>query len=367
MRTKKLILCVTTLLLLPSATALASVEVPTSGPCCFGTPSWEKPEGMPLVDQDGDPYLYNPNTTLVAGTCASSVAANGFVFGVTDISDQANAVTGTDWGLSTVNVGPGSNEAPMYHHPNWTRAHLGEVFGAAYGPDGAIYLTATEAYPTLGANTGGEVWRIDPSSGEPSLLATLPHDVDHRVGLGNVAYDCAHDQLIVTNFHDGGIYRIDPNSGAILGVVLHSELLTGIPAAHVDIWDEVADKPKLAVPWGVAIWGDYVYYGTWQDAEYPQVYAIQLDAGGDFMAATHELQLTEGDPGWDNYGGGVNPATANAVSDIAFKDGRMMIAERGQRSLHLTAPHESRITSGSTTARRGTGPSTQTSPNAAFT
>lgn len=337
-----------TLLATFSPNAKAGVEVPEEGPCCYGTAAWESPQDMPLVDQGGNAYVYNPASTLMAGTCASGSSANGFVFGVTDISDQANATFGTDWGLSTVNVSPTANEAPMYHHADWTRDKMGEVFGIAYGPDGTIYLTATEIYPTAGTNTGGEVWRIDPVSGAPSLLTTLPSNPSKSTGLGNIAYDCARDQLLITNFYDGGIYRVDPSTGAILESITHQELLTGMPANPSDIWSgNDVIVPKLAVPWGIAVWGDYVYYGTWQNGLFAQVYAIQLDGSGAFIPATHELQLTEGDPGWENYGGAYAPADANAVSDIAFKEGRMLFAERAQVSLHNswqnTLPHQSRM------------------------
>ena len=86
---------VSILSLASSSSALANeVEVPSEGPCCYATPGWESPEEMPLVDQDGNAYVYDPGTTLMAGTCHSGLAADGFVFGVTDISDQSNAVFG---------------------------------------------------------------------------------------------------------------------------------------------------------------------------------------------------------------------------------------------------------------------------------
>ena len=115
----------------------------------------------------------------------------------------------------------------------WNAAMMGQVFGVALDNEGDIFTTASSVYGDFirsSATTnllGGLVFRIDRLTGlvtpfiAPCASATftsacktnnqIPNT--NGVGLGNIAFDPVHQQLLVTNFEDGLIYRLTGLSG----------------------------------------------------------------------------------------------------------------------------------------------------------
>lgn len=329
------------------------VEVPDQGPCCAMPMELSEPSAD-MPDQFGTPYSYDPEGILLAATCSSTADPNDYVFGFTDVSDQTDGTTNylaDHWA-----------SAPMFHHPKWTRKYLGEVFGIAQDGHGNHYLTEAAIYgQNGGANfqaqipastalvpmmTGGEVWKIDSVTGEPSLLAQLPNKLE---GLGNVAFDCETNSLFVTNFHDGKIYRLDPNMSpgdAPLDVYDHIFASTGTPQLPSNIWVDLGNgtmRPQHEVPWGIAVYGGYVYYGVWKFGSPSRVYAVKLDGSGQFVQNAPSLQIDAGMNGYEAYSFGTTLSGAqNPISDIAFRNGNLLLAERGQTATLQVNAHRSR-------------------------
>src|SRR6185503_2485434 len=113
-----------------------------------------------------------------------------------------------------------------YSGPNdsWNKDSLGTVFGLTLDKFGNIFVTHTSAYTpdakakVFGAAYGG-VYRIDASTGKITTFCVLPNAFDASAvwpgeeypGLGNISYDCRHEQFFVTDLEDGRIYRIKAN------------------------------------------------------------------------------------------------------------------------------------------------------------
>ena len=100
---------------------------------------------------------------------------------------------------------------------------MGQVFGLALDNEGDIFTTASSVYGNFNTGStksllGGLVYRIDHLTGlvTPFITASsvptyasgdqMPNM--NGVGLGNIAFDAVHQQLLVTNFEDGKIYRL---------------------------------------------------------------------------------------------------------------------------------------------------------------
>lgn len=206
----------------------------------------------------------------------------------------------------------------------WSQPNLGEVFGIALDDVPNIYVASTTSYGNFGGS--GRVFRLDGTTGEVSTLVTLPNTGQ---GLGNVAYDHNHQQLFVTNFEDGKIYRLSL-AGAILDTYDPFTPDDGAPGF----------APLSERIWGIQVLDCHLYFGTFSEhfsapGSPNTVWSIDLDATGGF-AGTEQLQVTlvpttEG-------------GTTMPIADIAFSaDGRMMVAQRGMRSDTQPVPHQQGI------------------------
>lgn len=257
-------------------------------------------------------------------TCAST-GEGGFVIGVIDARrPECFADVDENW------------LAPMYHNERalsptglaaheWHRANLGEVFGVALDDAAApnIYTTATTTYgnAAVGAN-GGRVWKLDGTTGVPTLLATLPNT---GPGLGNIAHDRAHQQLFVTNFEDGRIYRLSM-AGAILQAYDPFAPDDGAPG-FANLRERV---------WGVAVYGCHLYFGTWAaDGGRPgpanSVWSVDI-AGDGSLVGREVLQFP------------VFQATNQPISDLELSgDGKLIVAQRGMGSDTQPQPHNSGV------------------------
>lgn len=143
----------------------------------------------------------------VATYCPSLVAGRPDPLGycVKIVKDATDGLLGQNWTPLLF-----SNQ---YALPSevWNIANLGPVFGIcldeASPPN--IYVSATTTFGNYPSSWGpggpGAVYRLDGVTKDISLVATLPNS---GVGLGDVTYDRHHDQLFVSNFEDGCIYRL---------------------------------------------------------------------------------------------------------------------------------------------------------------
>ena len=97
---------------------------------------------------------------------------------------------------------------------------MGDVFGIAIDADKNVYFTATKAISSSGssgtsaglAGDGGvyrmdaNTWMVTPFIFTGNGANEIPNQGN---GLGNIAYDKWNNQLFITNFEDGNIYRFD--------------------------------------------------------------------------------------------------------------------------------------------------------------
>ncbi len=300
-------------------------------------------------------------------------------------------------------------------------AEVGQVFGIAIddAQPANIYLTATSAFglhrtpegnawaPGMWGEGGGPgtIYKLNAANGyQPEIFAniTLEGRENTGAGLGNIAYDATHKQLLVTDLETGMINRVSTDDGRELGRFDHGvQARTGFYDAPNETWqslDESAFNPDTEASlgacdqtaastsganepacWNVAdfrrrLWGigvhtdadtgeSRVYYSVWgasafgnpewADAGEDQknaVWSIAISTDGSFDSETIRRELFV--PAFfSSDAPNSKQGVSSPVADIAFStDGRMLLAERGGlRNLGLeqddafTAPQQSRV------------------------
>lgn len=305
-------------------------------------------------------------------TCSSGPARNaqgniitpvgpnldGFVVGIIDVR---NKTAGTNPGL-------GKNWAPdMYHGENvlggaWTAKRMGYVFGIATDRRGNIFVAATSSYGSAngqpypdfyGPAGSGGIYKIDGFTGEvtdfiktagPTVTAwassspnLMPNSGTgtNNPGLGNLAYDYDHDQLVVTNFEDGKIYRVGSlaaNAGTL-------------SPPYDPFGSDGTGAPGFAALgerlWGIGYSRGRVYFARWsEDLGRPsataanEIWSVAVNAGG-ALVGTSTLLLSP-PATFTNY--------SNPIADIEFSsNGQMLLAERGMSSDTLPQAHQARV------------------------
>ncbi len=208
----------------------------------------------------------------------------GQVFGVTTDSDAGNtspniyAAATSLYGLQIVrdtDDGPGTRLVKGEPGARW----MDGQFGRGGGP--------------------GSIWKIDGTTGKPSLFATISQNgaENSGAGLGAIAFDPASKQFFVTDLETGLIHRLDRN-GAGLGTFDHG--VDGRPAAgqsplahdasrRANIESTVfsiedpatwgfADRRRMV--FAVTVQGGRLYYSV---AEGPQVWSVGIDNDGSVL------------------------------------------------------------------------------------
>lgn len=245
-----------------------------------------------------------------------------------------------DWALMNRWYGPGNS---------WNLDSLGTVFGLTLDKYGNIFVTHASCYGTdaLGQVFGGgagAVYRIDGGTGAITTFCKLPNVADpnwtppdNRPALGNITYDCRHDQFFVTNLEDGRIYRIKATG------------VNGPTGTVQETFDPLA--PDNGSPgwaplgerlWGVQKHGDRVFYAVWAEdfgnisaTAANEIRSVALNASGAFVGSSdqHELDVPP-----------LHSGFSNPVSDISFSAaGRMLLAERGMVNETQTYAHAARV------------------------
>ena len=247
-----------------------------------------------------DPLLFYFDTVeplfkcgMAVSTCFSGINTNSapdptrdVVVGF-DIRNQSGATPGSNWGT-----------ASSLHHPQWIAAELGEVFGLAIDSDYNVYVASSTLYGLnngFGSAGAPAIYQLDAFSGAVSSFViegaysigsnTIPNSGS---AFGNICYDRDHDQLFATNMEDGMIYRIDM-SGNILS---RFDPITITNPADADDPEFVALKERT---WAVAYnhIDSQLYFSVWNedfgrsdDTLVNEIYAIGLDASGEFNGAS---------------------------------------------------------------------------------
>ena len=312
--------------------------------------------GVPTVEQctncespsdvccEALPEIGGPWTNILVGTREPALFfSNPYAVTIFDLNASPLPPEDADWASMT-----------RYHGPanSWTGDSLGSVFGLTLDEYGNIFVTHTSCYngDLIGQvfNGGpGAVYRIDGVTGVITTFCTLPNFPDGSVfppedmpGLGNITYDCTHQQFFVTDIEDGKIYRIKP-----VGV-------NGTTGTVVETFDPLV--PDNGLPgwapmgqrlWGVQWHGNRVYYSVWamdySDSTGPnpspnEIRSIGLTALGAFIPSSdkHELNvpLLAGRP------------YSNPVADISFSAaGKMLLGERAVGYKTNPGAHDARV------------------------
>ncbi len=299
--------------------------------CCEKAPNIQDPAGTPMS-----------NHVLVA----TREAAPYYPFCVTIFDLSSPLPSGpedTDWTAMTRYNGPGGS---------WNADSLGTVFGLTLDDKGNIYVCHTSCYGAdlLGQVFGGgagAVYRIDGTTGAINTFVKLPNFPDGSItppenmpGLGNISFDCRHQQFFVTDMEDGRIYRIKPSGN--VGVVVQTFDPMG-PDNGLPGFAPLGERL-----WAVQVHGDRVYYSVWAEDQLNQsatamnsIRSVGLDAVGAIVPTSdkHEMYL----PPMVNclY---CTTSYSNPVSDISFAaDGRMLLGERDMYGATSTGAHDSRV------------------------
>ena len=263
-------------------------------------------------------------------------------------------------------------ETPDVHtHHHWDTGSIGNIFGLAIDKDRNIYATASThwgsgyfqggatkiGFGAVGNGTStetavsdddaqvlnslpaaGTIYKINAVTGNATVFAQLPQQaasfnqencegpesIARNTGpaLGNIAYDEIHNIFFVSNFEDGKIYRLSS-----AGTILNS-----FDPFAAD--DGMAGLASDARPYGMAvnIDGTKLYFGTHELNQTPRLFAIDLDASGNFSGAEVNQNATLGThlAYTQNVGGGFTGApTWVAYSDMKFSpNGELMIGVR---------------------------------------
>jgi hypothetical protein len=294
----------------------------------------------PALGQVEHPFL--SSNLLVATRQASGVYPVCVV--IYDLGSPLPApLEDTNWNTITRWSGPNNT---------WNQDSLGTVFGLTLDKYGNIFVTHTSCYApdaiaqVLGGAAGG-IYRIDANTAKITTFCVLPNAADgsvspgeNRPGLGNISYDCRHDQFFVTDLEDGRIYRIKANG------------VNGATGTVQETFDPLAPDdgspgwaPAGERLWGVQVHGDRVYYAVWAETvgepsatAANEIRSVGLLPSGAFDTSAgsdrHELYVPPR----------INSNASNPVSDISFSAaGRMLLGERGVTQLTIPTAHEARV------------------------
>ena len=283
-----------------------------------------------------------------------TIALDGPVIGLVDVRDKsvgANHGVGNNWQPDMFH----NDLVPPLPADEWTARRMGQVFGIAIDKRGNIFVAASRIYgaqgsvtetgPGLWGSAGpGGVYRINGVTGAVTDFIVTNNTAayittggnNHKIpntgpGLGNLAYDNANDQLLVTNFEDGKIYRLT-------GLHLPAGQIAGTPYSPFGVDDGVAgfaDAGLLSTNgdqigrriWGIGVFNKRAYFSVWAEDNgrfsrplANSVHSVGIAGGGALVGSvSKEFDAV-------NY---LSNSWSNPISDIVFSSGgKMLVAER---------------------------------------
>ena len=336
--------------------------------CCGAKPQFEDPF-----------YQANYSGQIAVMTANDDASGPSFSPVVTIFNLQCSnppPTPGQEWNAAA----GGPTTTFRYSGPSgleWTKNQLGSVFGVTLDDQGNIYVAHSGIYGVLGGspfscdglstaignagstlpNTSTSVFRIPGGSGIPEVFVNLPggSQNDTDPGLGNINFDCEHDEFFVSHFGDGRIYRIS-TAGTILGWYDHATNTIGVGAIPDPTGPYTDFVPLGERVWAVQAHQGRLYYSVWsqnKDVFQPtaavgpapnRIWSIALTpgAGGDFVAGSRQQEIQPP----IHPGSAYFPATLAAsspVSDITFSPScRMLLAERDMSMNNCTLAHGAR-------------------------
>ncbi|MEN0049262.1 MAG: LamG-like jellyroll fold domain-containing protein [Bacteroidota bacterium] len=309
-------------------------------------------DDSPVQNCNREEIVNNRNCGEAVITCFpgynGSVSKTNPVLGIVDIRDQSSAQVGRYWEEAS-----GDN----IHHPaHWNFENLGLVFGLAIDSKDNIYTTATTVYgcesmldeSPFGPAGAAGIYKIKPNNEIVNFITTgefvsggtqIPNDGS---GLGNICYDPDHNQLFVTNFADGMIYRVCLNTER---VVDRFDPFTTNNIRSDENEDFVALGERT---WGIGYYNNRIYFGRWnEDIGRPnpelfnEIWSLSIDPiSGSFGFGCQDATCSGGEILEISIPDQVDVSSesgirgfSNPISDIAFSnDGQMLVSERSIRS-----------------------------------
>tara|TARA_Y100000385_G_scaffold230751_1_gene242477 strand:- start:54 stop:2699 length:2646 start_codon:yes stop_codon:yes gene_type:complete len=242
----------------------------------------------------------------------------------------------------------GQNWQPTFFTPTdpsiyeqWQGSNMGDLFGIAIDSEKNVYFAASKvAGLNIGSAGSAGVYKMNAEDWSISNFITTGNGINQipnqNIGLGNICYDKWHDQLLITNFEDGKIYRYD----------MQGNFLSSFDPFNAD--DGSPGLPGFnETIWGINIFGTSsndvkVYFSRWADeAPITSVWSVDLDVNGDFNGEESNcFNIAFQDLG-SNYD--------RPISDITFNsDGKMYVCENSIRkysefNFFENASHESMV------------------------
>jgi len=245
-------------------------------------------------------------------------------FQIFDAGNNSAAPIGENW--ETTFFTPSDPDV----YAQWQLSNMGDLFGVAIDSEKNVYFTTTATAGgnfNVGSAGPGGVYKMNAEDWSISNFITtgngnnqMPNQVnlevgDIGVGLGNICYNKWHNQLLITNFEDGKIYRYD----------MEGNILSTFDPFNIDDGSQGLPGFNETI-WGINVFGTNtndikVYFSRWGDeAPVASIWSINLDADGVFIG---DESLCFEIP-FQNLGANID----KPISDITFSsDGKMYVAE----------------------------------------
>lgn len=331
--------------------------------------------------QQVDSPLMKPGNMAVTGFSGTNFPAEGLKPGVEPLDETFINLDGVSLRIFNIKTAGEAPKGQMIHTPppfEVSARKIGQVFGLAYDngtliegrDDGRrtvpnLYVTAATLHGLqvvipdqdddgrperikkgaagarfmdgqhgLDLDGGpGSIYKIDGVTGDVTLFAHVRlNGVDNSgAGLGNVAFDQVHQQLLVSDLDTGMIHRFDKD-GQDLGHFDHGldgrphqdfDAVPHDPSNRMDITKDTFDAQDIET-WGfaastrrvhgLAVKGNRLYYAVLEGL---QIWSVGFTHEGAFAT----------DARWELD---VKSETDHAVTDIAFdRKGFLYLAQRG--------------------------------------
>ena len=221
----------------------------------------------------------------------------------------------------------GQNWQPTFYIPSdpniyaqWEGTNMGDVFGIAIDNQKNAYFAASCSFSPFNSGSAGSggIYKMNADDWSISNFITTGNAnnqiPNQNVGLGNICFNKYHNQLLITNFEDGKIYRYD----------MDGNFISSFDPFNTD--DGSAGLPDLnEAIWGINVLGTNatnvkVYFSRWGDDIPMSVWSIDLNTNGEFIG---EESFCFSIPSED-----LNSNNDRPISDLTFSDdGKMYVCE----------------------------------------